>query len=229
MCHIVLNKHQQTHRGQSRWYACVRALRELKAGGGGGNIKQRFCVLSSHCLDRTPPRPNEVFVRLCQPLLLTHMHDNAHSHTSLYILVLFILPGIFIKEQLKVTEGFTKGCAHTSLQHTKWKGSALQNHRNAYTWHNADKRRWIFHSNYIALIAKSHTHTSTRAHKHKRVSYLSYRLFSTPSQRISGELVQVCCFWCLRCILRWLPIAPQRPAHKGISVMWMIISCIKTD
>lgn len=47
----------------SRW--CMHILGELETeGGGGGNIKQRFGVLSSHCLDRTPPHANEVFV--CQ-------------------------------------------------------------------------------------------------------------------------------------------------------------------
>lgn len=56
-------------------------LCELEAEGGEGNIKQRFCVLSSHCLDRTPPRPNEAFVYLYQPLLLTHVQP----HTLAYV------------------------------------------------------------------------------------------------------------------------------------------------
>lgn len=58
---------------------CVWMLGELVAEGGGGNIKQRFCVLSSHCLDRTPPRPNEVFVCLYLSLLRTHRHTRHHT------------------------------------------------------------------------------------------------------------------------------------------------------
>lgn len=60
---------------------CV--LGDWESEGGGGNIKQRFCVLSSHCLDRTPPRPNEVFVCLYLSLLL------AQTHTRVLLLLFF--------------------------------------------------------------------------------------------------------------------------------------------
>lgn len=49
---------------------------ELEAEGGG-NIKQELCVLSSQRLDRTPPKPNEVFfVCVC----LDHPHDCASTY-----------------------------------------------------------------------------------------------------------------------------------------------------
>lgn len=59
---------------------CV--LVELEAEGGG-NIKQELCVLSSHRLDRTPPKHNEVFffVSGSPTQLCTHIH--IHYYTFL--------------------------------------------------------------------------------------------------------------------------------------------------
>lgn len=73
---------------------CVCMRSELDAEGGGGNIKQRFCVLSSNCLDRTPPRPNEVFVCISP----SYSHARTYTHSAIHLAFGSSIETFFLKE-----------------------------------------------------------------------------------------------------------------------------------
>lgn len=106
----------------SRWCMCI--LGELETeGGGGGNIKQRFRVLSSHCLDRTPPRANEVFV--CQyPFLFRSALRYTHLSSSL-LSSWAIFSNRYLKVMKEVMPNYPSAPANAKLMGLLYVGSWL--------------------------------------------------------------------------------------------------------